>query len=249
MDAFGSTRVDIYAFTHAIMYASDLGGRRVVLPRRAHAIAADADVALAFSLDSNDFDLSAEILLTWPMLGLSWSAAAIFAFQVLADVEDQIGFLPGSAFNLERYHILTGEKRKQFALVTSYHTAFVMGFLCAAALKRGRTPPASVPPARRSHGAAAAILHLVGAETPAPCWRKLFSALSPHQQDSIASLVLTTNLRRAKTKGDLGLLQKQLEIALVHDLVDSPAVKQAAALLRRVQALKIVGDSVGLHCS
>jgi hypothetical protein len=47
----------------------------------------------------------------------------------------------------------------------------------------------------------------------------------------------------------LGLLQKQLEIALVHDLVDSPAVKQAAALLRRVQALKIVGDSVGLHCS
>jgi hypothetical protein len=33
-------------------------------------------------------DLSGEILLSWPLTGRSWSAAAAFAFHVLADVED-----------------------------------------------------------------------------------------------------------------------------------------------------------------
>ena len=59
MDALGSARLDIYAFTHAVMYASDLGERRIALPRPSPAIAADAEAALAYSLDSNDFDLTA----------------------------------------------------------------------------------------------------------------------------------------------------------------------------------------------
>jgi len=239
MDALGATRLDIYAFTHAVMYASDLGRRRIVLPRPARAIAADADVALAFSLDSNDFDLAAEVMLTWPMLGLAWSPASIFAFQLLADVEDDIGFLPGLAFDLDRYQALTDEKRSRFALVTSYHTAYAMGFLCAAALRHGCAPPVTVPPARRSRGAGAALLPLINTNGPAACWRKPFSALSPGQQDSIAPLVLAVLLRRARTKGDLRLIRELLEIALAHDLTDGPGPKQAAALLRRSKALTL----------
>ena len=239
MDALGSTRLDIYAFTHAVMYASDLGERRIRLPRPLRAIAADADAALAFGLDSNDFDLAAEVLLTWPMLGLPWSPAAIFAFRLLAGVEDDFGFLPGSSFDVARYEALSGDERSRFALATSYHTAYVMGFLCAAALRQGCAPPAAVPPARRSRGAGAAMLRLLDSDGPTACWRKPFDALAPRQQDSVAPLVLAALLRRARTKGDLGLVRQALEAALAHDLVDGPAPAQAAALLRRSRALKL----------
>lgn len=53
------------------------------------------DVAL--SLDTDDFDLTAELLLTWSMPGLPWSPVAAFAFRVLAAIEDRLGFLPGLA--------------------------------------------------------------------------------------------------------------------------------------------------------
>jgi hypothetical protein len=239
MDALGSARLDIYAFTHAVMYASDLGERRIALPRPSPAIAADAEAALAYSLDSNDFDLTAEVLLTWPMLGLAWRPVGTFAFRVLASVEDALGFLPGSTFDLSRYQTLSSDERSRFALATSYHPAYIMGFLCAVALRHGRSPPIAVPPARRSRGAGAAILRLFNSDGPKSCWKELFEGLSPRQQDSVASLVLAALLRRARTKGDLGLVREALEVALAHDLIDGPAPRQAAALLRRSQALQL----------
>jgi len=239
MDALGSTRFDVYAFTHAVMYASDLGGRRISLPRPSAAIAATADAALAYSLDSNDFDLAAELILTWPMLHLAWSPAATFAFGILAGVEDNLGFLPGLPFDLTHYQALAGDDRSRYSTVTSYHTSYIMGFLCATALGHGCAPPAAVPPARRSRGGGAAILRLFKADDQIPCWAEPFSVLAPRQQDSVASLVLAALLRRARTSGNLGLVREALEVALAHDLVDGPAPKQAAALLRRSQAMKL----------
>ena len=239
MDALGSARLDIYAFTHAVMYASDPGGRRIRLPRSASAIAADAVAALAYSLDANDFDPAAEVLLTWPMLRLTWHPAAAFAFRILAGVEDEVGFLPGSTFDRLRYEALDGEERSRSALATSYHSAYIMGFLCALALRPGRAPPAAVPPARRARGAGAALLHLVDADGPSRCWREPFCALAPRQQDSVAPLLLAIVLRRGRTTGNLGLVREALEIALAHDLVDGPAPRQAAALLRRSSALAL----------
>jgi len=239
MDALGSTRLDIYSFTHAVMYASDLGSHPIARTRSRAAIAADADAALAYSLDSNDFDLTAEVIMTWPMLGLPWSPAATFAFSILANVEDSVGFLPGLAFDCTRHQALTGEERSRFALATSYHTAYVMGFLCAVALRQGCEPPAVVPPARRSRGAAAGLLPLISNESPTPCWKEPIGALAPHQQDSVAPLLLTVLLRRARTQGNLRLVREGLEVALAYDLIDGPAPSQAAALLRRSQALKL----------
>lgn len=239
MDALGSTRLDIYAFTHAVMYASDLGRRPIARTQSRAAIAADADAALAHSLDSNDFDLTAEVIMTWPMLGLAWSPAATFAFGILASAEDRLGFLPGLTFDLNRYQALNGEDRSRFAVATSYHTAYVMGFLCAVALRQGCTPPAAVPPARRSRGAGAALLRLISTESPTSCWKEPIDALAPRQQDSVAPLLLTVLLRRARTQGHLRLVREALEVALAYHLIDGPAPSQAAALLRRSQALKL----------
>jgi hypothetical protein len=239
MDALGSTRLDIYAFTHAVMYASDLGGRKVVLPRGFGAVTADADAALAYSLDANDFDLTAEILMTWPMLRLRWSSAATFAFGILAKVEDGLGFLPGSTFDPGRYEALEGAERMRYALMTSYHTAYVMGYLCAAALRQGCAPPAAVATAQRARGAEAVVLRLLSREDMTPCWREPFGALSSGQQESVAPWLVAVLLRRARTQGNLSLVREALEISLVHDLIDGPAPGQAAALLRRSEALKV----------
>lgn len=239
LDALGSTRLDIYAFTHAVMYASDFGMRRISRVRAPLEIAADADAALAQSLDANDFDLTAEIALTWPMLGLPWSPGALFAFSILTDVEDRVGFLPGLAFDSNRHLSLMGEERSRFALATSYHASYVMGFLCAAALREDRTPPAKVLPIGRTQGASSVLLQLIGAESSTSCWREAIGVLPPRQQDSLSPLLLGILLRRARTYGNLTLVRDALEVALEFDLIDGPAPTQAAALLRRSQVFKL----------
>jgi uncharacterized protein DUF6895 len=236
MDVLGSTRSDVYSFTHAVMYGSDFGSRRISLPRYPAAIGTDADAALAFSLDSNDFDLTAEILLTWPMLHLPWTPAATFAFTILAGAEDEFGFLPGPKFDFLRYRNTPTNEKMRFAIVNSYHTIWVMGFLCAVGLKQDCSPPAVLPNARRPRGAGEAIFRLIANQTQAR-WAASFSALTRGQQDSIAGLILAIVLRRAKDQGDLPLVRRALEIALVHDLIEGSAPQQAAALLRRSRAM------------
>ena len=239
LDALGASRMDVYAFTHAVMYATDFGERRFPLPRSRASITAGAEAAVARSLDTDDFDLTAELLLTWPMLGLEWTPAAAFAFQVLAREDDARGFLPGSTFDRARYNTLGGDERSRYMLLTCYHTVYVWGFLCALALRPCSAPPAAVPPARRWRGAAAAIASLVAADGPPQCWREPFDSLSSRQQDALAPLLLALRLRRARTAGDLGLIRKILEVALAHDLILGPAPQQAAALLRRSRALRL----------
>lgn len=237
LDALGSSRLDCYAFTHSLIYVSDLGTRSATLPRKSSDIAADATAALAFSLDGDDFDLTAELLLTWPMLRLSWSPSASFAFHVLVDVHDELGFLPGLSFDRSRYDHLHGSQRMPYALATSYHTILVMGFLSAAALLPGPAPAASVPATRRRSSGRTALLSLFEDESSRPHWRRNLAALSTRQQDSVAPLLLTMLLRRAKAKGDLGLIRECLSVSLRHDLVDGSAASQAAALLRRSASL------------
>jgi len=240
LDALGSTRLDIYAFTHAVMYASDLGARRFTMRRRPSEIAADAESALAHGLDHMDFDLSAEVLATWPMLRLPWSAGATFAFRLLADASDELGFLPGPRFDRSVYVALPEPTRSRYAISTSYHTAYVMAFLCAAALAPGRAPPASVPSARRLRGTAAAVLTLMDAQGTTAWWRRTFAGLSPRQQDGLAPLLLAMVLRRARAMGDLTRVRAALELALRHgrELCGGPAVRQAATLLARGKHLE-----------
>jgi hypothetical protein len=241
LDALGSSRLDLYAFTHAVMYASDLGRRQVVLPRRSFDIANDAIAALAFSLDGDDYDLTAEVLLTWPMLRLAWSQCATFAFHLLADVQDELGFLPGLGFDRSSHDRLQGARRLRYILSSSYHAIYVMGFLSAAALMPGCAPPASVRPIRRRSAGGAALLSLFDDEGSQRRWRGLVEELSDRQKDAVTPLLLAMLLRRAKAKGDLSLIRESLAIALRHDLIDGSAAAQAVALLRRAGVLSEMG--------
>jgi hypothetical protein len=236
VDVLFGTREDLYAFTHALLFATDLGAQRRRMPRGIVTATAAAEAALAHCIDADDFDLAGELLLVWPILRQPWSAAARFSFQVLARVEDEVGFLPAPIVRAERYWSLEGEKQKKYGLAAAYHTAYVMGLLCAVILATGHCPPRVIPRRRARAGAAVAIAH--GGE-PTRQWQLDFAQLSPRQQDALAPWLLTMAIQRAARETDFARIQQLLEIGVRYGIVAGPAPRQAAHLLRR--AANVVG--------
>jgi hypothetical protein len=85
------------------------------------------------------------------------------------------------------------------------------------------------------------VFRRLSRDDSSPPWHAHFAALAPGQQDALAPLALTALLRRAKGRGDLGMLRNGLELAVAHGLTARPVAAQAAALLRRSQALNALG--------
>ena len=135
LDVLGGLREDAYALTHGLMYVTDFGARRRLLPRPAEAVLADARALLAVYVDSGDYDLVGELLMAWPFLCEPPCPTVRFVFRLLTAVEDRVGLVPGGTTNAARLRSLTGERRRLYALATAYHTAYVMGMLCAASLR------------------------------------------------------------------------------------------------------------------
>jgi len=244
-DLLSLRKDDAYAFTHALMYLTDLGGRRARPPRSGAILAAEADAVLASCLDEPDYDLGGEILLTWPYLQRRWSASANAGFAILASVEDRVGFLPSPGVSLKRANTLSGEERERYVLSRSYHTAFVMGLLCAAALSEGRRPSARIPARGAPRGAAAEFLALIGPINPKPDWRAYMEALPEAEQDAAAALLFNICLRRAASRRDLSALRAALLAGQRHGLLDAPAPRQAAQLLRRGARFADIFPSAG----
>lgn len=232
IDVFAATRDDIYAFTHAVMYLSDLGERQARLPRSRRRILDDAEIALAWCLDQQDYDLGGEVLLAWPYLGAPWSASASFAFRVLARVEDAVGFLPAPLTRMDRYNALGPEERPRYAMATVYHTAYVMGLLCSAALRHGNRPLRAIPAARGA-SRAAPLLAVIDGHGDRPHWRDDIAELNARAQDRLSPMLLAIALRRAVTAHRPEQLRDLLLYGLENGIVDSPATRQAAEMLTR----------------
>jgi hypothetical protein len=212
LDALGHTPLDAYALTHAVLYATDAGSRRVALPRPAADVAADAEVALAAALAAGNLDLAAELLWTWPVLGLPWSPAAAFGIALLGHVHDELGLVPGPGAGLDARPV---RPLPVGLLADCYHTAVVEGMLLACALRPGCLPPP--------------------VEVPGTDWR---ASRGP----GVAGLRLVADLQQARRDGDMTALRRTLADALDAGLPAGPgverAVPQAVALLRRATALE-----------
>src|SRR5699024_3835411 len=76
------------------IYASSFGAARPVLARPEGDLMADLEAMTARCLDEDDYDLGAEVLLSWPFLRADWTPTETFALQVLAEVTDSFGILP-----------------------------------------------------------------------------------------------------------------------------------------------------------
>lgn len=234
MDLLGGTRDDVYAFTHAIMYVRDFNLRPQRLPRKKTTILAEAEAALARCLDEQDYDLGGEILLTWPLTKTDWCPAATFGFGVLANVEDKAGFLPTSGTRLERLATLQGEERTNYLLATAYHTVYVMGLLCAAALQQRSTSSSQAPNITASRGSANEILKYLEGDHKSTHWRDEFDQLDDPERDAIAGLLLNIALRRKTVQREFGRVHELLLLGYRMGLADTPIASQAAEMLERL---------------
>ena len=236
MDLLTCTRDDLYAFTHALMYVTDFNLNPAPLPRSRAVLLAEAEAMLAHCLDAQDYDLSGEVLLSWPVTGNTWSATAAFAFRVLAHVEDKAGFLPTPGTRVSEARAREGAERTQYLLATAYHTAYVMGLVCAASLQPGFAPPAVIPTGHAKAGSAKQILKCIDADSRQAHWRDEFDQLATSEADALAGFLLNTALRRKAASRDFGGLYELLKLAYALDLANPPAASQAAELLERFAA-------------
>jgi|HubBroStandDraft_1064217.scaffolds.fasta_scaffold02706_10 hypothetical protein len=233
MDLINGARDDIYAFTHALIYVSDFNVQPARLPRRRSMILAEAEALLARCLDEEDYDLSGEILLSWPLTGKSWSTAAAFAFRVLAHVEDKAAFLPTPSTRICELKALEGIQRTQYLLATAYHTAYVMGLVCAASLQPGYAPPAAIPSDGVEPGAAKQIIKLLDADGRSPHWRDEFQQLAEPEADALAKFLIDIALRRRVACRDFGGIREILNLAYELNLANIPSASQSAEMLDR----------------
>lgn len=234
MDLLNGTRDDIYAFTHALMYLTDFNLHPVPLPRSRPVILAEAEAVLARCLDEQDYDLSGEVLLSWPLTGKTWSAAAAFTFRVLAHVEDKAAFLPTPSTRISELKALEGIERTRYLVATAYHTAYVMGLVCAASLQRGHEPPATLPSDNVRPGVTKQILSLLDTDGRTPHWREEFRQLTEQEADALAEFLINVALRRRFASRDFEGIRALLELAYDLNLANRPAVSQAAEMLHRL---------------
>jgi hypothetical protein len=233
-DILGGRREDAYALTHSMMYCTDFGFRAPRFPRRRATILREAASLLARYLDAEDYDLTGEILLSWPLTGAPWSPSAAFVFRVLARVEDEVGVLPCGHSNPVRLSQLQGEARTRYALGTAYHTAYVMGFLCAASLRSGRTPPARIVGPQCEASCLARLFRFV--DDDQGHWRSEFTTLPQAEQRALAPLILDVALVQKCRKHDYHAMSELISLACEYHIANSPMCGQAAELLERIMA-------------
>ncbi|HEX9484141.1 MAG TPA: hypothetical protein VF929_06150 [Gemmatimonadaceae bacterium] len=237
MDLLSGSKEDAYAFTHALMYVANFNRHPGRLPRARHVILAEAEAALGRCLDEEDYDLGGEVLLAWPLTGKDWSPASAFGFAVLARVEDEAGFLPSPSTRIDRLARLEGSERTDYLLATAYHTAYVMGLLCAAALLPGRSLPSMIGAKRNVRGCASAILELMADDEHRPHWCDDLERLGDRGRDAIAGLLLGIALRRKVAQRDFDAVYELLKRGFALGLTDMPVSSQAAELLERLAVL------------
>jgi hypothetical protein len=238
LDHLAGTTDDAYAFTHAILYATDHGRREVTLPRPIEDVVGDAEAMLAVALDAGNHDIAAEVLWTWPLLGIPQTPLATQARALLADVCSTCGFLPGPQFDPSVHERLPAGTRDAYVLRTSYHTTLVHGLLLAATLDPDAAPPTPAPDQATwiAGGHVDALLAFVSPRPSAADWWSRVGSAPPATRLALAPAFVTMALRRAADDADLSAVQQILRIADHAGIAETPPMRQGRLLLRRAMA-------------
>lgn len=229
-DVLFSSRDDVYAFTHALMYLTDFG--RLPLPSSmlAEDLCDIAGASLVAAMDCDDFDLAGELLLTWPLTGTPFDARATFCFQVLCEIEDEVGILPSFSLDGREFRDLEVNAREHYKAAAGYHTVYVMGLLCALLIRSGFVPVFSRLSAPKGQA---------GTEIPSrakqPEWVRVYARLETQNRSALQSFCSDADLVRAARKLNLEALRHHLQIANITG--PSTLIQlQCARLLKRLSA-------------
>ena len=230
---------DAYGLTHAVLHATDCGLLQPRNDRPASSVADDAEALLGAALASANLDVAAELLWTWPMLGLPLSPGARYALAELDRAEATHGFLPGPEHDAALAAGLSPGDRSTYVIQTSYHTALV-GAILAAALLRDERPSPGRGPADPTPDADPLPL-LVLADGP---WAAALRTRPLAERVACTELVLGAELRTAAARRDPARVHDVVAWAAAQGWAHLPSVAQGAALLRRVA--RVVAQPVTL---
>lgn len=244
IDILGGLKEDAYALTHLVIYCTDFGFRVTRLPRPRSVVLAEARSFLAKCLDEEDYDLAAEILMIWPQLGAPWCASSAFGFRVLLKVEDQVGVLPSVRTKTDRLNKLEGDDKTRYAFATAYHTALVMGLLCAVSLHKGKIPPTRLTGVTVEKLLIDQLLSFIDADQGH--WQPIFASMLESERLTLAPLLLDIALAQKLRKRDYDEANQLLEIAGKYGMDQSPLSVQAAEMLHRLAAFS---EAVNMHAS
>jgi hypothetical protein len=230
-DLLVGSREDPYGLTHLLFYVTDFG--RTTNPevgRAREAILADVEALVLRYLDHGDYDLVGELLMAWPQLHEQWSSVAAFAFGVLAHVEDEVGLLPCGNIDPDRLAGLAGAARTRYARAASYHTAFVMGFLCAVMLRAGTAPPTAAVGPAYPDDAWRALRAMVG-DHPGD-WLPVFDSRREPEKRRMAPMLCGLVITQAMRQQDFAALHEAVKAAQRFGLPVQPLQTAAVDLLR-----------------
>jgi hypothetical protein len=129
---------EVYALTHAVMYATDFGAAPWPWEEERDAVRTAIDAHLRWHLHTGNLDLIGELVLSELLLD-GTSAAGREGWARLRAAWSQLGFIPGPAFVVAEHAELTGIAAAAYSVRHIYHSTYVWGILCATAA--GRTRP------------------------------------------------------------------------------------------------------------
>ncbi len=225
LDVLGGSRDDAYAFTHALMYATDFGRRpETVPPSLVTGLLSQARSALAGALDDEDWDLAGELLMTWPLLGAAADSDAAVALAVVLEMAEAVGTLPSATLGTVDLGELTGVDRADAIVLSTYHTAYVLALLAALA------PLVTWPCAEPALSGASlrdAWLFLAGR----PTWHDLAYAARPGTAGLAVALVSDARIRRLARDRRFADLAATLALP---GIPSTPASLQALELFDRL---------------
>ena len=234
IDLISGSRDDAYALTHALMYATDFGNAKPHPSIEATRIISMSRSALAGVLDDDDFDLAGELLLSWPFLGKKWDDTASFAFSVLATVEDEVGVLPSLALDLLEYKKLPVGSRANYVAAVAYHTAYVMGLLCASCLRANCRPRVMQSTGAASTNFAASLIRKLKMEKRTPQWLRYADTLADDRLNACTPFFLDVAIRRHVRKMEFGETHALICEAAKHGIRPSSLFVQSAEILNRL---------------
>lgn len=244
IDILGGLKEDAYALTHLVIYCTNFGFSAKRLPRPKSEVLAEARSLLAKCLDEEDYDLAAETLMIWPQLGVPFCTSSAFGFWVLLQVERQAGILPSVRTKSDRLGKLEGEDKTRYAFATAYHTALVMGLLCAVSLHKERTLPTRLKTSRAEKPLIDKLCSFIDEDQGH--WQPIFAALPESQRLTLAPLLLDIALAQKFRRRDYNAASQLLEIAVKFGIAQSPLSVQASEMIERLSAFsKATGDASG----
>jgi hypothetical protein len=229
-------RDDLYAFTHAVMYASDFSRHEIQSARPTPHVLNDVNSSLAAMLDDDDLDLVGELLFAWPSFRIGFGPTAQFAFLVLCQIEDEVGVVPSLALSGEAFAQHDPKTSRAYALASTYHPAYVMGLLCAQLF--AHSLPFNAVPSRVPNSLLDQSIETLDRYPERPYWRRVFAGLSAEQRTGIGEMVLDAALRRVVRACDFKTAH-HLALTAATEGVQTSILGQTAELLQRMASIDL----------